>query len=116
MRRKQNETPERDSRTRFQNEIPERSSGVSNLVRVRESRSGSGIWCGFKIQSPCLPFSSPAAHSHDRPVTLDPYDAAMRSESAQVKFRSGGTFQADLAGRVDHYFEGSARSRYGGWR
>jgi linoleoyl-CoA desaturase len=33
----------------------------------------------------------------------------------QVRFAGGGAFHADLHHRVDAYFEGSGRSRHGGW-
>lgn len=40
----------------------------------------------------------------------------MLNAALQVRFDAGGSFHADLTGRVRDYFEGSGRSRHGGWR
>src|SRR3954468_22867755 len=40
----------------------------------------------------------------------------MSPEPVRVRFGNGGAFHADLIRRVANYFEGSARSRHGGWR
>src|SRR5258705_5790406 len=39
----------------------------------------------------------------------------MSTDLAQVRFPPGTSFRADLQDRVGDYFEGSARSRHGGW-
>jgi linoleoyl-CoA desaturase len=39
----------------------------------------------------------------------------LRNEVQRVRFPARGSFHADLKRRVEEYFEGSARSRHGGW-
>src|SRR6266446_2037625 len=39
----------------------------------------------------------------------------MSTDLEQVRFPPGSSFRADLQRRVSDYFEGSARSRHGGW-